>query len=74
MGQSKRITFMYFFAKIVGCNLEDENVKVFTRCTWKNLELLDFRFNKANDGSIDYLSHSNWSKLNEIILCKFLII
>lgn len=56
------------------CDMLSQNLKVLSKCKFKNLELFSLSFNDLSDDSIEYMSCSNWLLLNELYLCKKFVI
>ena len=61
--------------KIVVCHLENESMKVFSKCWWKSLQQFLLKYNyEIGDSGVDYLGCSNWLELHIINLCKCFIV
>jgi len=54
--------------------LENESVKVLTKCLWKSLNQISLYENEIGDEGVDYLGCSDWLELKTINLCKYFVI
>ena len=60
--------------KLGRCDLENESVKVLTKCLWKSLKKVRLDENEIGDEGADYLGSSDWLELQIINLCKYFVI
>lgn len=55
---------------IDGCGLENESMKLLSKCQWRRLNELGLSSTPINDCYIDSVYCANWPLLNKVNLCN----
>ena len=53
------------------CNLNDECLKIFVKCTFPEIKTLDFKWNDFSDKFLQIIFEQKWNKLKEVDLNYF---